>query len=160
MNPVVANAVMSVAPELARYAGLYELSPSARSYGAATEGAGTLTFGQATKFSAISTSVVLATTLAGYALDEQITKRLSLPGGWGPVVGAAAGLATTNAVAGLAQGVPASVGYAVGSVGALLPTAFAAYALKKTTRDTGAVYFLAGLAAAGAAYGIAKGLRK
>lgn len=160
MNPVVANAVMSVAPEIARYAGLYELSPSARSYGAAPVDAGSLTFGQAARFSAISTSIVLATTLAGFALDEQITKRLNLPGGWGPVVGAAVGLAGTNAVAGLAQGVPAATGYVVGSVGPLLPAAFAAYALKKTTRDTGAVYFLAGLAAASAAYGISKGLRK
>lgn len=159
MNPVVANAVMSVAPELARYAGLYELSPTARSYGAAPS-AGSLTFGQATKFSAISTNIVLATTLAGYALDEQITKRLNLPGGWGPVVGAATGLATTNAVAGLSQGVPASLGYLVGSIGPLLPAAFAAYALKKTTKDTGAVYALAGIAAAGAIYGISKGLRK
>lgn len=160
MNPVVANAVMSVAPEIARYAGLYELSPTARSYGAAPVDAGTLTFGQATRFSAISTSIVLASTLMGYALDEQITRRLALPGGWGPVVGAAAGLAGTNAVAGLAQGVPASVGYVVGSAGALLPTALAAYAFKKTTRDQGAVYFLAGLAVAGAVYGVSKGLRK
>jgi hypothetical protein len=160
MNPVVANAVMSVAPELARYAGLYELSPSARSYGAAPTDAGTLTFGQAARFSAISTSIVLASTLMGYALDEQITKRLALPGGWGPVVGAATAIAGTNAVAGLAQGVPASVGYVVGSVGPLVPTAIAAYALKKTTRDTGAVYLLAGLAAASALYGISKGLRK
>ena len=159
MNPVVANAVMSVAPELARYAGLYELSPMARSYGS-PEGAGRLTMVQAAKFSAISTSVVLATTLVGFALDEQIAKRLSLPGGWGPVVGATTGLAATNAVAGLSQGVPASLGYLVGSVGPLVPAAFAAYALKKTTRDTGAVYALAGIATASALYGIYKGLRK
>jgi hypothetical protein len=160
MNPVLANAVMSVAPEVARYAGLYELSPSARSYGAAPEDAGTLTFGQAAKFSSISTSVVLASTLAGYAFDKQIAAKLNLPDGWGPVVGAALGLASTNAIAGLAQGVPAAAGYLVGSVGPLVPAAVAAYGLNKSTSDRGTVMVLTGLAAATVLFGIARGVSK
>jgi hypothetical protein len=157
MNPVLANAVMSVAPEVARYAGLYELSPSARSYGAAPEDAGTLTFGQAAKFSSISTSVVLASTLAGYAFDKQIAAKLNLPDGWGPVVGAALGLASTNAIAGLAQGVPASAGYLGGP---LVPAAVAAYGLNKSTSDRGTVMVLTGLAAATVLFGIARGVSK
>lgn len=159
MNPVLANVVMNAAPQLARYAGLYELSPTARSYGAAPEDAGTLTFGQAAKFSSISTGVVLTSMLAGYAFDEVITEKLKIPGGWGPIVGAALGIAGTNAVAGLAQGVPASAGYLVGSLGPLLPTAIAAYGLKKTTSDKGTVAVLAGLAAVGVVFAIAKARR-
>ena len=159
MNPVLANVVMNAAPQIARYAGLYELSPSARSYGAAPDDAGNLSFGQAARFSAISTGVILTSMLAGYAFDEVITEKLKLPGGWGPIVGAALGLAGTNAVAGLAQGVPASAGYLVGSLGPLVPTALAAYGLKKTTNDKGTVMVLTGLAAATVVFGIAKARR-
>lgn len=160
MNPVLANVAMSVAPQIARYAGLYELSPTARSYGAAPQDAGSLTFPQAAKFGALATSVVVASTLVGFALDKQIAAKLRLPDGWGPVVGAAGGLAVTNAVAGLAQGVPASAGYLVGSAGALVPTAIAAYAFNKTTKDKGVTYFLAGLAAATVVFGVARGVGK
>jgi hypothetical protein len=160
MNPVLANVAMSVAPQIARYAGLYELSPTARSYGAAPQDAGTLTFPQAAKFGALATSVVVASTLVGFALDKQIAAKLRLPDGWGPVVGAAGGLAVTNAVAGLAQGVPASAGYLAGSVGALVPTAIAAYALGKTTSDKTTVTVLTALAGLTAVVGIARGLTR
>jgi len=161
MNPTMLNLLANAAPHVARYAGAQELSPVARSYGGSGAGdAGSLTFGQAAKFSGISTSVVLATTLAGYAFDKQITEALKLPGGWGPVVGASLGLASTNAVAGLAQGIPASAGYLAGSVGALVPTAIAAYALGKTTSDKTTVTVLTALAGLTAVVGIARGLTR
>ncbi len=159
MSPVLANVAMHLAPEIARYAGLYDLSPTHRSYGEPQD-AGTLTFPQAAKFGGLATSVVLATTLTGYALDKQITKSLGLSEGWGPVVGAAGGLAVTNAVAGLAQGVPASAGYLFGSAGALVPTAIAAYAFGRKPQDKGTAYFLAGLAAATVVFGVARGVVK
>jgi hypothetical protein len=160
MNPTLINLLANAAPHVARYAGVRELSAVARSYGEPSQDAGTLTFSQAAKFSGISTSIVLATTLAGYAFDKQITETLKLPGGWGPVVGAALGLASTNAVAGLAQGVPASAGYLAGSVGALVPTAIAAYALGKTTSDKTTVTVLTSLAGLTAVVGIARGLTR
>lgn len=159
MNPVLANVVMNTAPELARYAGLYNLSPSARAYGEPQD-AGTLTFGQAAKFSSISTSVMLASTLAGYAFDKQITDRLSLPEGWGPVVGAALGFTATNTIAGLSQGIPASAGYAVGGASTLIPAAIAAYGFKQSPRHSGTAYVLTGLALATVLFGVARGVTK
>jgi hypothetical protein len=76
------------------------------------------------------------------------------------VVGASLGLASTNAVAGLAQGIPASAGYLAGSVGALVPTAIAAYALGKTTSDKTTVTVLTSLAGLTAVVGIARGLTR
>ena len=55
---------------------------------------------------------------------------------------------------------PASAGYLAGSVGALVPTAIAAYVFDKTTKDKGATYFLAGLAAATVVFGVARGVGK
>jgi len=160
MNPVLANVVMNTAPELARYAGLYDLSPSVRAYGNPSEGAGTLTFAQAAKFSGIATSVMLASTLAGYAFDKQITEKLSLPEGWGPVVGAALGFTATNTIAGLSQGIPASAGYAVGGVSTLIPAAVAAYGFKQSPRHMGTAYVLTGLALATVLFGVARGVSK
>jgi len=159
MNPVLANVVMNTAPELARYAGLYNLSPAASAYGAPQD-AGTLTFGQAAKFSSISTSVMLASTLAGYAFDKQITEKLSLPEGWGPVVGAALGFTATNTIAGLSQGIPASAGYAVGGAATLIPAAVAAYGFKQSPRHSGTAYILTGLALATVLFGVARGVTK
>jgi hypothetical protein len=45
-------------------------------------------------------------------------------------------------------------------VGALVPTAIAAYVFDKTTKDKGATYFLAGLAAATVVFGVARGVGK
>ena len=73
---------------------------------------------------------------------------------------AALGLASTNAIAGLAQGVPASAGYLVGSVGPLVPAAIAAYGLNKSTSDRGTVMVLTGLAAATVLFGIARGVSR
>jgi len=169
VNPVLANVVMHTAPELARYAGLYNLSPSVRAYGEPTEqdvpqdepqGAGKLTFAQAAKFSGIATSVMLASTLAGYAFDKQITEKLSLPEGWGPVVGAALGFTATNTIAGLSQGIPASAGYAVGGVSTLIPAAVAAYGFKQSPRHMGTAYVLTGLALATVLFGVARGVTK
>jgi hypothetical protein len=164
MNPVLANVVMNTAPELARYAGLYDLSPAVRTYGEPQEGppqdAGTLTFSQAAKFSGISTSVMLAATLGGYAFDKQITEKLSLPEGWGPVVGAALGFTATNAIAGLSQGIPASAGYAVGGAATLIPAAVAAYGFKQSPRHSGTAYVLTGLALATVLFGVVRGVTK
>ncbi len=54
---------------------------------------------------------------------------------------------------------PASAGYLVGSLGPLVPTALAAYGLKKTTNDKGTVMVLTGLAAATVVFGIAQSRR-
>ena len=159
MNPVLANVVMNTAPELARYAGLYNLSPAASAYGAPQD-AGTLTFGQAAKFSSIATSVMLASTLAGYAFDKQITEKLRLPEGWGPVVGAALGFTATNTIAGLSQGIPASAGYALGGAGTLIPAAVAAYGFEQSPRNKGTAYVLTGIALATVLFGVARGVTK
>lgn len=160
MNPVLANVVMNTAPELARYAGLYDLSPSVRAYGAPPQDAGTLTFSQAAKFSSIATSVMLASTLAGFAFDKQITAKLRLPEGWGPVVGAALGFTATNTIAGLSQGVPASAGYALGGATTLIPAAVAAYGFDQSPRNKGTAYILTGVAIATVLFGVARGVTK
>lgn len=160
MNPTLMNMLANAAPHVARYAGAHRLAPATQSYGAPTIPTQEVSFGQASRFGNLNTSVVLATTLAGYAFDKQITDTLKVPGGWGPVIGAVLGLTATNTIAGLSQGLPASAGYAVGGVTTLIPTALAAYALNKTTSDKTTVTVLTALAGLNVAVSIARGLTR
>ena len=141
IHPVIANAVaeklLSHVPKAA------PVAPGVHGYGAPDDAA---PFTSAAKFGATSASVVLASTLLGYAFDEAITSRLRMPGGWGPVVGAVGGVVATNALAGLTYGPQAAAGYAVGGAATLAPIAVAAYALKKSTKDDTTVRVLALLA--------------
>ena len=155
IHPVIANAaaetLLSHIPKAA------PVAPGVHGYGSVDTGA---PFASAARFGAASASVVLASTLLGYTLDEQITSRLRLPGGWGPIVGAVGAVAATNAVAGLTQGPQAAAGYAVGGLGTLLPAAVAAYALKKSTKDDTTVRVLALVAGGTVLYGIYKGFTR
>lgn len=155
IHPVIANAVaeklLSHIPKAA------PVAPSVHGYGAPDA---TAPFTSAARFGATATSIVLASTLLGFALDEHITSKLRMPGGWGPVLGAVGGVAVTNAVAGLTYGPQAAAGYAAGGAAALAPVAVAAYALKKSTKDDTTVRVLALLAGGTVLYGIAKGFTR
>jgi hypothetical protein len=135
------------------------MAPVVRNYGT-TEPDPVVSGMQTAKFGAISASVVLASTLAGYTFDKEISSRLRVPGGWGPVIGAVGGVTATNAIAGLSQGVGPAAGYLAGGAAALVPTALAAFALKKTTDDDTTVRVLAMLAGGAVLFGIARGITR
>jgi hypothetical protein len=134
-------------------------TPLVRNYGS-TEPDPAIAMPEAGRFGFVSASLLIATTLAGHTFDKEISQRLKIPGGWGPLVGATAGLVGLNTVAGFSQGSAQATGYAMGGAAALIPTAIAAFALKKTTSDDTTVRVLALLAGGAAVYGIAKGVTR
>jgi hypothetical protein len=133
--------------------------PLVRNYGS-TEPDPAIALPEAGRFGFVSASLLIATTLAGHTFDKEISERLKVPGGWGPLIGATAGLVGINTVAGLTQGTAQATGYAVGGAAALVPTAIAAFALKKSTSDDTTVRVLAMLAGGAAVYGIFKGVTR
>jgi len=135
------------------------MAPVVRNYGT-TEPDPVVSGMQTARFGALSASVVIASTLAGHTFDKEISDKLRVPGGWGPVIGAVAGVTATNAIAGLSQGVGPATGYVAGGAAALIPTALAAFALKKTTKDDTTVRVLAMLAGGVVLFGVAKGITR
>ena len=135
-------------------------APVVRNYGADDNASAAVSFQQAAKFGGLSASVVLCGALMGFAFDEYFSAKAKTPKGWGPVVGAVAGVAATNAIAGLSQGVPAAAGYALGGAGALVPLGVAAYALDKSTEDKTTVKVLAVLAGLSVVTGVVRGVMR
>jgi hypothetical protein len=155
IHPIIANAaaetLLSYVPKAA------PVAPGVHGYGSVDADA---PFASAARFGASAASIVLASTLLGYSLDDFISSRLRLPGGWGPVIGAVGAVVATNAVAGLSQGPKAATGYAVGGAAALVPAAVAAYALNKSTKDDTTVRVLALIAGGTVLYGVYRGIAR
>lgn len=133
------------------------VAPGVNGYGAPSD---ENPFRSAAEFGGVASSVVLASTLMGYTFDDAISSRLRVPGGWGPVIGAVGGVVLTNALAGLTYGPRAAAGYALGGAAALVPTALAAFALKKSTKDDTTVRVLALLAGGVVLYGVGRGITR
>ena len=140
-NPIVKAAITAAGPEVYKMA--YAAPAVNTQYGMA---AAAPTFGDALKFGHYSGAIIVATTLTGFALDNWLSEKIKAPKGWGPLMGAVAGVTATNTIAGLSQGVSPAVGYAVGGVSALIPTAVAAYIMDKSSTDKTTTKVLATIA--------------
>jgi len=137
------------------------VAPGVGSYGAAPEEENpAVSFTEASKFGNMSANIVLGGALLGFALDDFFASRVKSARGWGPVVGAVAGVTATNAIAGLSQGVPAASGYVLGGAGALVPVAIASMLLDKGTDSKTTVKVLAALAGLSVVTGVVQGVMR
>jgi multidrug transporter EmrE-like cation transporter len=140
---------------------LIPVAPGVGSYGAdVAEENPAVNFTQASKFGNMSANIVLTGALLGFALDDYLASKVKSARGWGPIVGAVAGVSATNALAGLSQGVPASTGYALGGAGALVPVAVAALLFDKGTESKTTVKVLAALAGLSVVTGVVQGVMR
>lgn len=154
-NPIVKAAITAAGPEVYKMA--YTAPAVSTQYGMA---AAAPTFGDALKFGHYSGAIIVATTLTGFALDNWLSEKIKAPKGWGPLMGAVAGVTATNTIAGLSQGVSPAIGYAVGGVSALIPTAVAAYIMDKSSVDKTTTKVLATIAGATVLVGILRGVSR
>jgi hypothetical protein len=157
LNPVVEAAlrygVEQVAPAVAPYAPIL-------SYGNPQTDTPSMTFTQASRVGSVSANVVLLGTLMGFAFDDYFASKFKSEKGWGPVLGAVAGITATNAIAGASQGVPASAGFVVGGASALVPVAVASVLLGKGANSKVTVNVLALLAGLTVATGVMRGVKQ
>jgi hypothetical protein len=119
-----------------------------------------VTFTQASKIGSVSANTVLLGTLLGFAFDDYFAAKFKSEKGWGPVVGAVAGITATNAIAGASQGLPASAGFVVGGASALLPVAAASVLLGLGTESKTTVRVLAALAGLTVVTGVMRGVTR
>lgn len=157
LNPVVDAAlrygVEHVAPAVAPYAPIL-------TYGNPQNESPAITFTQASKVGAVSANVVVLGTLLGFAFDDYFVAKFKSEKGWGPVLGAVAGITATNAIAGASQGVPAAAGFVVGGASALVPVAIASVLFGKGSDSKTTVNILAALAGLTVATGVLRGVKR
>lgn len=159
INPLLNAAVQLTAPSLHKASGLVPIvnygDPSSDPYGPP------VSFKQATKLGSVSANVVLLSTLLGFAFDSYFAEKFKIGKGWGPAVGAVAGITATNAIAGTAQGgISAGSGYLLGGASALIPLGVAGMLLDKTSENKTTVKVLAALAALPVVVGVYKGVTR
>ena len=82
------------------------------------------------RFGMVDNSVLLLSTMAGFALDKKIAAHIGGSTGYGPIAGALIGNAISDGVAALPEGPKAAASVAAGALLPLAPVAVAAY-LKK-----------------------------
>ena len=91
---------------------------------------GDATISRWSRFGMVDNSVMLLSTMAGFALDKKIAAHLGGSTGYGPIAGALIGNAISDGVAALPEGPKAAMSVAAGALLPLAPVAVAAY-LKK-----------------------------
>jgi hypothetical protein len=117
------------------------------SYGALAEG-GNDDFMKFLKFGIVDNGLLIIMTAAGVGLDSYIAKKLNVPKGWGPLIGASVGNAISDGAAGLADGVRPAMGVTLGALLPVIPVFIAASVMKKKPTDKAAQRLLMGTSAA------------
>jgi hypothetical protein len=87
------------------------------------------------KFGIVDNGLLVVMMMAGVNLDEWIGKKLGIPGGWGPLIGACIGNVLSDGVAGLADGWRDALGVTIGAVIPVIPVLFAAIFAKRSPED-------------------------
>ncbi len=100
------------------------------------------------KFGIVDNGLLVIMTAAGVGLDSYIAKKLKVPKGWGPLIGASVGNAISDGAAGMADGGKAAVGVTLGALLPVVPVFVAASVMKKKPQDKKTQYLLMGTSAA------------
>ena len=99
------------------------------------------------KFGVVDNGLLVIMTAMGAGLDKWIAKKLKVPEGWGPIIGASVGNAASDAIAGMADGIAPAIGVGLGALLPVAPVAVAAYVMKKAPHDKTSQYILMGSSA-------------
>ncbi len=100
------------------------------------------------KFGIVDNGLLVIMTAAGVGLDSYIAKKLNVPKGWGPLIGASVGNAISDGAAGLADGAKAATGVTIGALLPVVPVFIASSVMKKRPSDKATQYLLMGTSAA------------
>ena len=99
------------------------------------------------KFGVVDNGLLILATAGGVGMDAYIAKKLNVPRGWGPLIGASVGNAISDGLAGLADGGKAAAGVTLGALLPVVPVFISAAVMKQKPQAKSTQYLLMGTSA-------------